>query len=52
MQAREQHLELRLLPWDVFQADASLTLFLLRGLGCVLVRCAGWDLPCSPRHLQ
>lgn len=41
MQAREQHLELMLLRWDVFQADASLTLFLLRGLGCVLGTCAG-----------
>lgn len=27
----------------------SLTLFLLRGLECVLGRCAGWDLSCSPR---
>lgn len=36
MQAREQHLELMLLRWDVFQADASLTLFLPQGLGCVL----------------
>lgn len=41
VQAREQHLELMLLRWDVFQADASLTLFVLQGLGCVLGRCAG-----------
>lgn len=41
VQAREQHLELMLLRWDVFQADASLTLFLLRGLECVLGTYAG-----------